>query len=331
MRTIDIHSESWPTKGTFRIARGERTHVDVVTLSIRDAEHTGRGECVPYARYDETSVDVVSHIKRISAALAHGLTRTELLATLPPGAARNAIDCALWDLECKQSRSSVYDLIGTQLPAPLITAYTLSIDAAKAMREAASRESHRPLLKIKLGGQDAAHDDTRLKAVRAGAPDARLIIDANEGWTFDQLKEFAPVAADLGVELIEQPLHADQDDALIEYDTPVLLGADESFRADGDVHGLTAKYGALNIKLDKTGGLTQALQTVKAAQEVGVKIMIGCMVSTSLSMAPALVLAGQADYIDLDGPLLLDKDREPGLIYEGSQITVPKTDFWGQP
>lgn len=331
MRTIDIRSETWLTKGTFRIARGSRSHVEVITVAITEGDHKGQGECVPYARYGETCADVISTIERVLPTLSQNLSREALFTTLPPGAARNAIDCALWDLECKQSSCSVYDIETANSATALMTAYTLTIDTADQMREAAEREAHRPLLKIKLGGEDAVHDGSRMKSVRAGAPDARLIVDVNEGWTFDLLKTFAPLAADLGVELIEQPLPADQDADLADYNAPVLLGADESFHAPEDVTALTRKYGALNIKLDKTGGLTQALKTVKVARESGAKIMIGCMVSTSLSMAPALVLARQADYIDLDGPLLLDKDREPGLIYEGSYITVPKTDFWGCP
>ena len=263
------------------------------------------------------------------------LTRAGLLKTLPAGATRNALDCALWDLEAKQTGLPVWALANLAKPDPVITAFTIGLGTLAEMRAKAEQHSHRPLLKIKLGSVDSTSDVERLRAIRAGAPDSRLIVDANEGWSYEFLTEIARTAADIGVELLEQPLPADDDAALIDYQCPVPLGADESFRGDVDLAELARKYQVINIKLDKTGGLTNALKTKHRAEALGLEIMIGCMVATSLSMAPALLLTQQTQktqtvrFVDLDGPLLLERDREPGLRYDGNTVSWPTGTFWG--
>jgi L-alanine-DL-glutamate epimerase-like enolase superfamily enzyme len=319
--------EHWPIAGTFTIARGSKTEAVVVVATIVDGDgHVGRGECVPYARYDETPASVMAEIEAIRPDVEAGLDRFELLSAMPAGAARNALDCALIDLEAKATGTGAAALLGLDGPEPLITAYTLSLGSPESMNAAARAAAHRPLLKIKLGG---AGDAERLAAVRAGAPGARIIVDANEGWTVDLWDEAMSACVSAGVTLIEQPLPADADDALARLPRPVPVCADETAHTSADVPRLAALYDAVNIKLDKTGGLTEALRMAAAADAAGLKLMVGCMLATSLAMAPAVLLAQTAETVDLDGPLLLARDRVPGLRYDGSTVFPPGPELWG--
>ncbi len=322
---LNIHAEieSWPIQGRFVIARGAKTAAEVVVATIHDNGHTGRGECVPYAHYGETPQSVLSAIRSVALKTAD---RDELAALLPAGAARNALDCALWDLQARKSQRSVSDLLGIEPPRPIITAYTLSLGSPQTMADAARRAADRPVLKIKLGGtQDAAC----LAAVRDSAPDATLIVDANEGWHQRDLQQLLDQCADLAVALVEQPLPVDADAALRNIKSPVPVCADESLHIIKDLEAIADRYDAVNIKLDKAGGLTHALELKAEAQRLGLSVMIGCMVATSLAMAPALLLAGDAAFVDLDGPLLLARDRKPGLTYRGSLIEPPPPGLWG--
>jgi L-alanine-DL-glutamate epimerase-like enolase superfamily enzyme len=326
-RRLDVAAESWPIRGSFRISRGAKTAAEVVVVTLSEAGARGRGECVPYPRYGETVGGVVWAIEALRERLEAGLDRAALQTALPAGAARNALDCALWDLEAKTTGRPVHALAGLPPPAPLVTAYTLSLDTGEAMGRAAAAIADRPLLKLKLGGD--ADDLARVEAVRAARPDARLIVDANEAWTLEQLLAFGPGLAAQKVALIEQPLPAAADEALRGVARPVPLGADESCHTSADVARLAGLYDMVNIKLDKTGGLTEALAVQRAARAHGLGVMVGCMVATSLAMAPAALLAQGADLIDLDGPLLLTRDRKPGLAYEGATLMAPKTALWG--
>lgn len=321
MRRLDVAVERWPVAGTFAIARGSRTEAVVVVVSLTQDGMTGRGESVPYARYGESVDNVLGLIESVRGAVEAGASRARLAQLLPAGAARNGLDCALWDLEARCSGVPLHVLAGTSAPGPMITAYTLSLGSPQAMGEAARAAAHRPLLKVKLGG---AGDVERIAAVRAGAPDARLIVDANEAWNVDELLPHLRACEAAGVELIEQPLPEGRDGALADVATRILLCADESIHDAASLEGLPSWYGAINIKLDKTGGLTDALALRKAAQARGLEVMIGCMLSTSLSMMPALILAQEARYVDLDAPLLLARDREQGLRYQGSLILPPQ-------
>ncbi|PLP57466.1 dipeptide epimerase [Mesorhizobium loti] len=324
-RVISVEAERFPIAGVFTIARGSKTEAEVITCAIRDGNHTGRGECVPYRRYGETIEGVLAAIEAMRSALEAGLDRTQLQVAMPAGAARNAIDCALWDLEAKTAGKSVAELLGIT-PEPLETAYTLSLAEPEAMAAQARVNATRPLLKVKLGGEN---DAARIRAVREAAPESRLILDANEGWTDDNVAENIAAAAALGVALIEQPLPAGRDDRLRHISRPIPICADESVHAAKDIDALVGLYDAVNIKLDKAGGLTEALKLRERACERGLGIMVGCMVGTSLAMAPAVLLAQGADYVDLDGPLLLARDREPGLVYEGSLVSPPGGALWG--
>lgn len=318
--------ERWPIAGTFTISRGAKTEAAVVVATVSDGTATGRGECVPYARYGESVESVAAAIENVAPQLAAGLTRAGLQQAMPPGAARNALDCALWDLEAKHHRQPVHVLAGLPAPTDRITCYTISLDTPAAMQAATERVATRKLLKVKLGRDG---DPERIAAVRRGAPNAELVVDANEGWSADTLVANIAACADAGVTLIEQPLPADRDDALIGFHSPVLLCADESAHARPSLAALRCKYGAVNIKLDKTGGLTEALAMAADAQQAGLRIMAGCMVGTSLAMAPAMLIAQCADVVDLDGPLLLARDREHGLIYRNSTVGVPAPALWG--
>lgn len=320
MRRLEITIERWPIAGSFTIARGSRTEAVVVVATVHDGAFAGAGECVPYARYGESVDSVAAQLRGLEGAVADGLTRADLAQALPPGAARNALDCALWDLEARASGRPLHEIAGTPRPAPMLTAYTISLGAPEAMFEAARRAAARPLLKIKLGG---AGDPERLAAVREGAPDARLIVDANEGWGPDNLAGNLAACERAGVELIEQPLPAGGDAALADVATPIALCADESIHDAASLDDLPPWYTAVNIKLDKTGGLTDALVLLREAVAQDLRIMVGCMVGTSLAMTPALVIAEGADWVDLDGPLLLARDRENGLRYEGSTLIPP--------
>ncbi|MDZ5646145.1 N-acetyl-D-Glu racemase DgcA [Nitrospirillum sp. BR 11828] len=326
-----IRAETFPIRGTFRISRGAKTEAQVVVAEVT-AEGprgpvTGRGECVPYARYGETVAGVMAALDAQGAAVAAGLTRAELQTRLPPGAARNALDCALWDLEAKLAGTPVWRLAGlTAAPGPVSTAFTLSVDTPENMGRAAAAARHCPLLKLKLTGEG---DLERVAAVRENAPLSRLMVDANEGWSLDQLDHYAPRLAALGVELLEQPLSAGRDAELTDYRCPIPLGADESVHGLDSLEALVGRYQVANIKLDKTGGLTEALALKAACEAAGLRVMVGCMVATSLSMAPAHLLAQGAAFVDLDGPLLLARDRTPGIFYDGTTAAPPPPDLWG--
>lgn len=325
-RSLEVFVENWPIAGRFAISRGARTEAIVVVAVIRDGAAAGRGESVPYPRYGETTEDVAGAIQAMAGDVANGVDRTRLQALMPAGAARNAIDCALWDLEAKLSGQPAWVTAGIAAPRAVETAFTLSLGSPESMAEAADKARDRPLLKIKLG---ADGDAERLAAVREAAPGARLIVDANEGWSADTLAANMRACAAAGVVLIEQPLPAGADDLLATVERPVPVCADESLHVAADLRALRNRYDAVNVKLDKTGGLTEALATAQAARDLGFSVMVGCMVSTSLAMAPAMLLAQTADFVDLDGPLLLAGDRQPGLVYHGSQVSPPEPDLWG--
>jgi L-alanine-DL-glutamate epimerase-like enolase superfamily enzyme len=326
VRRLDVAVESWPIAGSFAISRGVKTEALVVVATIGDGPHSGRGECVPYARYGETVEGVARTIRAMELAVADGIAPDELRARLPAGAARNAIDCALIDLEAKRLGRRAADLLGVGPLRPVETAYTLSLNTAERMAEAARNAADRTILKLKLGGSG---DPGRLAAVRAAAPQARLIVDANEAWSAANVGENTRACVAAGVELIEQPLPAGADDLLAEIERPIPICADESVHVAADLDRLVGRYDAVNIKLDKSGGLTEALALLREARARGFKIMVGSMVGTSLGMAPALLVAQDAEFVDLDGPLLLARDREPGLHYEGSMISPAPPELWG--
>lgn len=325
---LTVRREDFPIRGVFRIARGARTTAEVVVAHVTDGPHTGRGECVPYRRYGETVEGVAAALEGMAGAVAAGLDRAGLQSLMPPGAARNALDCALWDLEAKRTGVPAWRLAGLAgEPRPLPTCFTLSVDTPEAMAAAARAAAPRhPLLKTKLTGDG---DVERVRAVRAAAPAARLVVDANEAWSLDHLRRYAPEMAALGVELIEQPLPAGEDEALRGLSCPVPLGADESVHGRAGLERLVGLYQVVNIKLDKTGGLTEALALKAAAEALGFGIMVGCMVGTSLAMAPAVLVGQNARFADLDGPLLLAQDRVPGLRYDGALVHPPEAEVWG--
>ena len=326
MRQLAIARESWPIAGKFTISRGSKTAADVVTVTLTENGMTGRGECVPYARYKETVDGVVAALETARQPIEAGLTRANIAKHIEPRAARNALDCALWDLEAKLAGKPVWQLAGLPAPQTLITAYTLSLDTPEAMGIAAAKAAHRPLLKLKLGAEG---DVERLANIRANAPNSRLIVDANEGWTPQTLPAMFAACAKYGVELVEQPLPASNDEALRTIARPIAICADESAHDREGLHELIGKYDAINIKLDKTGGLTEALELAKAAEQAGLSIMVGCMLATSLAMAPAMLIASKAAFVDLDGPLLLAQDRQPGIIFEGSLMQPAQAALWG--
>ena len=319
---ITVTRDVFPLAAVFTISRGSRTEARVLTVSLCERGFNGYGECVPYARYGETLESVTNQIE----ALPDNLTRETLYKHLPAGAARNAVDCALWDLEAKQSGKRVWEIAGLPAPAPEVTAYTLSLDTPEKMLEQAAKNAARPLLKIKLG---TAEDMGRLEAVRRGAPRARIIVDANEGWSADVYADLAPHLVRLGVELVEQPLPAETDDILAEIERPLPVCADESCHDRASLPALQGKYDYVNIKLDKTGGLTEALALKKEALCQGYGIMVGCMVGSSLAMAPATLIAQGAGFTDLDGPLLLAKDRNNPLKFDESGVHRPSAALWG--
>jgi L-alanine-DL-glutamate epimerase-like enolase superfamily enzyme len=326
MPKLALAHERWPIAGSFTISRGSKTHADVVTVTLEQDGHVGRGECVPYGRYNETVEATLAALERARPAIEAGLTRAEVAAHVAPLSGRNALDCALWDLEAKRKGTTVWQLAGLSEPKPIVTAYTLSLDTPEKMAAAAAAASARPLLKLKLGRDG---DVERLRLIHAAAPKSRLIIDANEGWSPKDLPRMLAVCAECGVEMVEQPLPASDDEALKHISRPVAVCADESAH---DSHGLAAlrgKYDAVNIKLDKTGGLTEALVMRDAARAMEFEIMVGCMLATSLAMAPAFLVAQGAETADLDGPLLLQRDREPGIEFEGSLMHAPKPGLWG--
>lgn len=319
---IDVTPDTFRLAQVFTISRGSRTEAKVLTVRLSDGDVTGWGECVPYARYGETLESVTAQIVELPAALS----REGLYDVLPAGAARNAVDCALWDLEAKASGKRVWDLAGLPAPGPQITAYTLSLADPAEMEAQARKNAHRPLLKIKLGTPD---DMPRLEAVRKGAPEATIIVDANEGWSAAVYADLAPHLVRLGVALVEQPLPAGEDDALIGMDRPVPVCADESAHDCASLPALNGKYDVVNIKLDKTGGLTEALRLKEAALAQGYDVMVGCMVGSSLAMAPATLVAQGARVVDLDGPLLLAEDRDPPLLFDDRGVHPPSRALWG--
>ena len=325
-RRLSLSVERFPIAGAFTISRGSRTEIAVVVARIEDGAHAGRGECVPYPRYGESVESVSALIEAQADVLAGGIDREALARLMPAGAARNALDCALLDLEAKRSGRRAWEILGLPAPVPAITAYTLSLGTPESMGEAARTAAARPLLKVKLGGDG---DPERIAAVRAGAPDSRLIVDANEAWRPSNVEANLAACLAAGVALIEQPLPAGEDELLAAIPHPVPVCADESLHDRAGLDALAGRYDAINIKLDKTGGLTEAVMLANEARARGLSVMVGCMLGTSLGMAPATLLTGGAAFIDLDGPLLLARDREPPLRYEGSTIFPPDPDLWG--
>jgi L-alanine-DL-glutamate epimerase-like enolase superfamily enzyme len=324
-RLTVIH-RAWPLARPFAISRGSKTTAEVVVAEVFDGEFRGRGECVPYPRYGESVGSVVEALEAMRGAVFSGLDRKELQQAMPPGAARNALDCAFWHLDAQRDDRRVADLAGIGTLRPVVTAYTLSLDTPERMGEAAMAQRQRPLLKLKLTGDG---DLERVRAVRRAAPAARLIVDANEGWSERHLSEMMPALAEYGVELIEQPLPADSDAALAGVPRPIPICADESCHTRADLDRLVGRYDAVNIKLDKTGGLTEALLLAEAAAARGFKVMVGCMIGTSLALAPAMLVAQFATIVDLDAPLLLASDRAHGLRYDGSTLYPPEPALWG--
>ena len=319
---VSVKHEKFRLREVFTIARGSRELADVLTVSVSNGNLTGRGECVPYSRYGESIESVTHQIQ----SLPYEFDRAKLQELLPAGAARNAVDCALWDLEAKQKGKRVWDLIGVPAPEPVVTAFTISLASPDQMRASAKKHSDRPLLKIKLGTPD---DMPRLEAVRVGAPNSQIIVDANEGWSADVYRELAPHLMGLGVTMVEQPLPAGDDELLGEIDRPLPVCADESCHDTSSLPDLAGKYDMINIKLDKTGGLTEALKLKKKALKEGYKLMVGCMVGSSLAMAPATIIAQGADIVDLDGPLLLAEDREKPLKFNEKGVHPPTKELWG--
>ena len=324
--TLDVRIERFPITGSFTISRGAKTEAVTVVAEVRRGGRTGRGECVPYSRYDETPQATLKKLEAMRQAVSQGLDRQALMAAMPAGAARNALDCALMDLEAKTAGKRAWDLLGRRPPVPCVTAYTISLGSPETMAAAAEKAAHRQLLKVKLGGDG---DIERLAAVRRAAPKSELIVDANEAWTPSNLEQNLAACAEVGVTLVEQPLPSDWDEMLGRIRRPVHVCADESVRDRKSLEGLRLRYDAVNIKLDKAGGLTEALAMADAAKALGFDIMVGCMVATSLAMAPAMLLTAQARFVDLDGPLLLARDRDHGLRYEGSLVDPPDAALWG--
>jgi L-Ala-D/L-Glu epimerase len=339
---IEAREEIFPLNHPFRISRGSRTEAQVVVVTMTDGEHVGRGECVPIRRYKQSVASVLAQIESIQQI--GDLDRDKLQQLLEPGAARNALDCALWDLEAKRSGKRVWELANiscsdvdasyseaattnTLDADPVETSFTISLDTPARMADAAAAATDLPILKLKLCGDD--RDLARVEAVRAAAPNARLLIDANESWSPRHYRKTVSALNELGVELIEQPFPANADDVLETLDHPIPVCADESCHTTVDLARLRNRYEAINIKLDKTGGLTEALQLYQRARDNNFKVLIGCMVCTSLSIAPARVLASNADWVDLDGPLLLARDRNDGLHYEHGKISMPQRELWG--
>jgi L-alanine-DL-glutamate epimerase-like enolase superfamily enzyme len=318
--------EHWPIAGSFNISRGAKTEAVVVVAEVSRNGLTGRGECTPYARYGETPEATLAAILAMQAPLAAGLDRSALQTAMPAGAARNAVDCALLDLEAKSRGERIWDLLSRPAPRPCTTAYTISLGTSDEMAAATAKAAFRPLLKIKLGSDD---DAARIDAVRKAAPECELIVDANEAWTPANLAANLEACHNAGVTLIEQPLPAGNDEALMHVHRPIAVCADESVHGLASLAALHGRYDAINIKLDKAGGLTEALAMADAARGMDLQVMVGCMVATSLSMAPAMLIAQTARFVDLDGPLLLAKDRDSGLRYDESTVFPPEAELWG--
>ncbi|HEV3160363.1 MAG TPA: N-acetyl-D-Glu racemase DgcA [Xanthobacteraceae bacterium] len=324
---LTVRIERWPLQRAFTISRGSKTEAVVVVAELERGGHRGRGEAVPYLRYGETPEGVAATIEAMGAALRGGLDRFGLQTAMLSGAARNALDCALWDLQAKQAGRSAHDLAALPCAKSVVTAYTISLDKPEAMADAAARAASRPMLKVKLGG--GGDDTERIAAVRRAAPKAELIVDANEGWGEDALERNLAACAQAGVTLIEQPLPEGRDAVLAQIRRPIPVCADESVHDRASLDAITGKYDAINVKLDKAGGLTEALALAAEAERRGFDIMVGCMVATSLAMAPAMLVAQRARVVDLDGPLLLAEDRPHGLRYEGSIVHPAEAALWG--
>lgn len=324
--SLAVRIEHWPIAGSFTISRGAKTQATVVVAELTDGQYRGRGECVPYARYGETVESVADAIAALGEEIARGLDRGSLQQTMRAGAARSALDCAFWDLAAKRAGKPVHELAGLPPPKPLVTAYTISLATPEIMAAQAAKAAGRALLKVKLGGAD---DPARIMAVRRAAPHAELIVDANEGWTADNLPDNLAACARAGVTLVEQPLPADGDDVLARIARPLPVCADESVHARASLPALIGKYDAINVKLDKAGGLTEALAIAKEAERLGFVLMVGCMVATSLAIAPAILVAQHARVVDLDGALLLARDRPDGLRYEDSLVHPAMPALWG--
>ena len=323
---LDVRIERFPIAGSFTISRGAKTEAITVVAELRQGDHLGRGECVPYPRYGETPEETLKALQAMGQAVSRGLDRQKLQAAMQAGAARNALDCAFVDLEAKSGGTRAWDLLGRSAPQACTTAFTISLGSPEAMAAATGKAAHRPLLKIKLGGDG---DGERIAAVRRAAPKSELIVDANEAWTPSNLERNLAACANAGVTLVEQPLPAGRDDMLGGIRRPIAVCADESVHDRKSLEALRGRYDAVNIKLDKTGGLTEALAMADAAKALGFQIMVGCMVASSLAMAPAMLLTPQARFVDLDGPLLLVRDRDHGLHYDGSLVHPPDAALWG--
>ncbi|WP_110665648.1 N-acetyl-D-Glu racemase DgcA [Salinicola halophilus] len=326
MLTLTVEEQVFPLAEVFTISRGSRSDARVVVATLSDGTHIGRGECVPYAHYSESVESVIAQIESVRDDLAKGMDRQALQSRLGAGAARNALDCAFWDLEAKLAGQPVWQLAQMEPPRPAITAFTLSLDAPKVMRDKARQHAEKPLLKLKLGGEG---DIERLQAVREGAPSARIIVDANEGWDAEAYERLAPVLLELGISMVEQPLPTAVDEALAAISRPLPVCADEACHDRGSLSRLVGRYDMVNIKLDKTGGLTEALALKREAQAQGFEVMVGCMVGSSLSMAPALLVAQGVAIVDLDGPLLLARDREYGMVFDVQGIHPADRRLWG--
>jgi len=322
---IEAREEIWPLKQPFRISRGSRTEARVVVVRVSDGPYTGRGEAVPITRYDQSCASVLAQIESMKGLLS--LDRQQIQKLLPPGAARNALDCALWDLEAKVSGKRAWELANVPIIPKVETSFTISLDAVDKMAAAANAAADSPLLKLKLGGDEL--DLARVEAVRGAAPTARLLIDANESWSPSHYRKIVPALNGLGVDLIEQPFSADADEVLETLEHPIPVCADESCHTTADLPRLRNRYEMLNVKLDKTGGLTEALLLTERARDNGFRLLIGCMVCTSLGIAPARLLPSATDHVDLDGPLLLAGDRHHGLAYENGKIGLPSRQLWG--
>ncbi len=325
---LTVTRRAWPLARPFSTPHGARTVADVVVAELYDGNARGRGECVPLQRYGESVDSVIAALEAMKAAVFSGLNRDTLQDAMPPGAARNALDCAFWDIDAKRTYCSVADMAGLNADAPVVTSFTLAFDTPENMAEQAAANRARPIFTVKLGGDG---DIERVRAVRQAAPASRLFVDVNESWTESQLAALMPMLVDLRVELIEQPLPADADDALARMEHPIPLCADESCRTIADLDRLGGKYEAINIKLDKVGGLTEALALAAEAKRRGLRIMAGGMIGTSLGIAPALLVAQHANIVDLDGPLHLAIDRGAGLRYTGSTINPADPNLWGGP
>jgi len=322
---IEACEEIWPLKKVFRISRGSRSEAQVVVVTVANDDHIGRGEGVPIKRYEQSVESVLAQIESIK--VEKNLDRQQLQKLLPAGAARNALDCALWDLEVKTCGKRVWELANVPIVPEVRTSFTISLDTPEKMAAAAAVAAELPILKLKLQGDDL--DLARVKGVRESAPAARLLLDANESWSPEHYRKIVPELHELGVELIEQPFPANADKVLETLDHPIPVCADESCHTTADLRRLTNRYEMINVKLDKTGGLTEALRLCDRARDSGFKLLIGCMVCTSLGIAPARLLASNADLVDLDGPLLLGRDREHGLAYTNGRLALPSAQLWG--